>query len=110
MAGQIVFWALVGVLAVYGLCELLMRLCARLLLPRELETRTLILLKGRRRDLPELQSPTARRLWQSRGMGDVILVDAGLDTDSRLLADRLAEPEGHSAVLAADELKEALKI
>lgn len=110
MAGQIIFGVMVGVLAVYGLCEGILRLRARLLLPRRLDMRTLVLLKGRRRDLAELTSPITRHLWRERGAGEVILVDAGLDAASRLEADRLAARQGNTVVIDPSELKEALKI
>ena len=110
MTGRIIFEIAVGVLAVYGLCEGLIRLRAHAFLPRRLETRTLILLRGSRRDLPELTSPTARRLWADRGMGEVILVDAGLDRAGRRQADRLARLPGNAAVIDPACLKEALKL
>ena len=108
--GRIVFEIVVGVLAVYGLCEGLIRLRAHVFLPHGLDVRTLILLKGRRRDLAELTSPTAHRLWRDRGAAKVILVDAGLDEDSRRQADRLAQRPGNAAVIDVSRLKEALKL
>ena len=110
MAGRIVFEIVVGILAVYGLCEGLVRLRAHVFLPHRLDTRTLVLLKGRRRDLPELTSPTARRLWRDQGCAEVILVDAGLDVTSRLEAERLSRQPGNSAVIDGSRLKEALKL
>ena len=110
MAGRIVFEVVVGVLAIYGLCEGLVRLRARLFLPRGLDARTLILLRGHCGDLPELTSPTARRLWREQGTSEVILVDAGLDAASRREADRLAAMPGNAAVIDRSHLKEALKL
>lgn len=110
MAGKILFGILVGLLAVYGLCEGLLKLRAHAFLPRRLDVRTLVLLKGCRRDLAELTSPTARRLWRDRGASEVILVDAGLDEASRREADRLARQPGNAAVIDGSRLKEALKL
>ena len=110
MAGRIVFEVVVGVLAIYGLCEALAKLRARVFLPGRLDVRTLVLLKGRRRDLAELTSPIARRLWRNQGVSDVILVDAGLDETSRREADRLAERPENAVVIDGARLKEALKL
>ena len=110
MIGQIAFEIVVGVLAIYGLCEGLIRLRAHLFLPRRLDVRALVLLKGRCCDLAELTSPTAQRLWRDRGMAEVILVDAGLDEASRREADLLAALPGNAAVVDGARLKEALKM
>ena len=109
MAGQIVFGILVGVLAIYGLCELLMKLRARVWMPCPLDVRVLILLKGRRRDLPELLSPMTRRMWRQHGVTDVAFLDAGLDAECRQEAERLSAQSGNSAVLDAAKWQEALK-
>ena len=72
--------------------------------------RTLILLKGRRRDLAELTSPTAHRLWRDRGAAKVILVDGILATGEVetlfMAADLLAIPQTEAVLMLADMVKE----
>ena len=96
--GEHILLAIVLLLALYGCAELIRRLACFVMAPSKGTAGVLVIpVAGHREDIEYiLRSAAVREKWCCRrGTGSVLLVDMGMDDETRLLAERVCRELGN---------------
>lgn len=96
--GEHILLAVVLLLALYGCAELIRRLACFVMTPTKGTAGILVIpVAGHREDIEYIiRSAAVREKWYyRRGTGPVLLVDMGMDDETRLLAERICKELGN---------------